>query len=154
MASWIFNPSDFEEKSYEIIPEGDVRARIEDVVEKTFRSGNSGMEITLSVSGFRSKVWYYLVFDHSDTKKTNQKIGSFFESFGIVDPDLSHYRNWIGKMGGVRIRHEDFNNSVSAKVAFCLSKKNQEKLPAWKETGSAAPSPAAPVIEHEELPFM
>ena len=29
---------------------------------------------------------------------------------------------------------------TSAKVAFCLSKKNQEKLPAWKGEPTAAPT--------------
>ena len=72
------------------------------------------------------------VLDRNDTKKTNQRIGTFFESFGIGDFDLSHYRGWIGKIGGVRVKHEEYNGANTAKVAFCLSRKNQEKLPAWK----------------------
>ena len=59
-------------------------------------------------------------------------------SFGITDYDLSHYRGWIGKIGGVRVKHEDYNGSPSAKVSFCLNKKNQEKLPAWKGEAQAA----------------
>ena len=137
MANWTYNPNDYKENDFAPIPAGDHRVRINDVVEKTFKSGNNGFEIALDVSGHNSKVWFYLVFDPADTKKTNQRIGAFFESFGITDYDLSHYRGWIGKIGGVRVKHEEYNGSTSAKVAFCLSKKNQEKLPAWKGEAQA-----------------
>ena len=138
MANWTYNPNDYKENDFSPIPAGDHRVRINDVIEKTFGSGNSGYEITLDVSGHNSKLWFYLVLDPSDTKKTNQRIGTFFESFGITDYDLSHYRGWIGKIGGVRVKHEEYNGENRPKVAFCLSKKNQEKLPAWKGDAQAA----------------
>ena len=132
MANWTYNPNEYSASEFSIIPTGDHRVRINDVVEKTFNSGNDGFEITLDVSGHVGKLWFYLVFDQNDSKKTNQRIGTFFESFGITDYDLSHYRGWIGKIGGVRVKHEEYNGSNSAKVAFCLSRKNQDKLPAWQ----------------------
>ena len=137
MANWTFNPNEYTTNDFKIIPTGDHRVRINDVVEKKFNSGNEGFEITLDVSGHSSRLWYYLVLDRNDTKKTNQRIGDFFHSFGITDYDLSHYRGWIGKIGGVRVKHEDYNGSPSAKVSFCLNKKNQEKLPAWKGEAQA-----------------
>ena len=162
MANWTFNPAEYSASEFSIIPTGDHRVRIADVVEKTFNSGNEGYEITFDVSGHSGKLWFYLVLDRNDTKKTNQRIGTFFESFGIGDFDLSHYRGWIGKIGGVRVKHEEYNGNTSAKVAFCLSRKNQEKLPAWK--GDAAPNiPAAyggtasanlaPIDTNADLPF-
>jgi hypothetical protein len=132
MANWTFNPNEYSASEFSIIPKGDHRVRINDVVEKTFNSGNDGFEITLDVSGHGGKLWFYLVLDRNDSKKTNQRIGTFFESFGITDYDLSHYRGWICKIGGVRVKHEEYNGSNSAKVAFCLSRKNQDKLPAWQ----------------------
>ena len=150
--NWTFNPNEYEEKSFSMIPEGDHRTRIADVVEKTFRSGSEGFEITLEVSGYNSKLWFYLVLDASDTKRTNQRIGSFFDSFGITDPDLSHHRGWVGKVGAVRVKQEAYNGNTSAKVAFCLSKKNQDKLPPAKFSESV--SVTAPVINSDELPFM
>lgn len=140
MANWVFNPNDYSATDFAIIPAGDHRVRIYDVVEKTFNSGNEGFEITLEVSGHNSKLWYYLVLDSSDTKKTNQRLGTFFESFGIGDFDLSHYRAWIGKIGGVRVKHEEYNGNMQAKVAFCLNRKNQDKLPAWQQNGNAIPN--------------
>jgi hypothetical protein len=161
--NWKFNPNDYTANDFAPIPAGDHRVRIFDVVERTFSSGNEGFEITLEVSGHGSKLWFYLVLDHSDPKKTNQRIGTFFESFGIGDFDLSHYRGWVGKIGGVRVKHEEYNGKTSAKVAFCLSKKNQDKLPAWKgdtaATTTAAPSaytgaPSGMVeVKDDDLPF-
>ena len=156
MANWTFNPNEYTVNDYAPIPTGDHRVRINDVVEKRFSSGNEGFEITLDVSGHNGKLWFYLVLDPTDTKKTNQRIGTFFESFGIGDFDLSHYRGWIGKIGGVRVKHEEYNGSMSAKVAFCLSRKNQDKLPAWK---GDAPAPVSqpkfePIeINNSDLPF-
>lgn len=160
MANWIFNKDEYVEQDFAPIPAGDHRVRINDVVPKKFNSGNEGFEITFDVSGHNSKLWFYLVLDASDTKKTNQRIGQFFDSFGITDPDLSHYRGWIGKIGGARVKIEPYNGEDRAKVAFCLARKNQDKLPAWK--GDPMPAAAAPATtaapmqelkDDEELPF-
>lgn len=163
MINWQFNPSDYVVQDFAPIPAGDHRVRICDVEPKQFSSGNEGFEITLDVSGYSGKLWFYLVLDASDPKKTNQRIGTFFESFGITDPNLDHFVNWEGKIGGVRVKLEPYNGEDRPKVAFCLAKKNQEKLPAWKENATAAPA-AAPAYgnvkpnfetlkDDEELPF-
>ena len=153
--AWIFNPNDYEEKDFSPVPVGDHRVRISDVVAKTFNSGNKGYEVTMEVSGHNSKLWFYLVLNESDAKKTNQNIGSFFNSFGITDPVLDNYRGWIGKVGAVRVKHEDYNGNVSAKVAYCINRSKQDKLPAAKFSGApAATSPVfAPVSADDELPF-
>ena len=156
--AWIFNPNEYEAKEFSIIPAGDHRVRITNVEGKTFKSGNNGLEITLEVAGHGGSLWFYLVLDPSDTKKTNQRIGTFFESFGITDYDLSHYRNWIGKVGGVRVKHEEYNGSQSAKVAFCLNRKNQDKLPAATFNTTVATAPTSVNMEpinvgDDDLPF-
>ena len=153
--AWIFNPHDYEEKDFAPVPAGEHRVRISDVVFKTFKSGNDGYEITLEVSGYNSKLWHYLTLKKDDPKKTNQNIGSFFDSFGITDWDLNHYRNWIGKVGAVRVKHEDYNGTTSAKVAYCISWAKQEKLPPAKFSGTvSAAGEFAPIeINDSELPF-
>lgn len=151
--AWIFNPNDYEAKDFAPVPEGEHRVRIADVVFKAFKSGNEGYEITLDVSGHGSKLWHYISLKKDDPKKTNQNIGNFFDSFGIVDYDLSHYRNWIGKVGAVRVRHEEYNGNTTAKVAYCISRAKQDKLPEAKFS-SAAPGEFAPIdIDDSELPF-
>lgn len=156
MANWTFNPNEYTASEFSIIPAGDHRVRINDVVEKKFSTGSEGFEITLDVSGYGGKLWFCLVLDHNDTKKTNQRIGTFFESFGIGDFDLSHYRGWIGKIGGARVKHEEYNGNQSAKVAFFLNRKNQEKLPAWKgdaPTATTVTPNFVAVNTEDELPF-
>lgn len=154
MAIFTFNPADYEESNFEIIPAGDHRARINEVTEKTFKSGNTGFEITLDISGYGSKLWLYLVIDSSDTKKTNQRFGDFFNSFGITDYNLAKCQAWRGKLGAVRVKHEEYNGEQRAKAAFCISRAKQDKLPAWKENGNGSITSAAAIDENEfELPF-
>ena len=156
MANWTFNAEDYSESDFSIIPAGDHRVRIMDVEEKVSKSGNEMYEITLAVNGHNSKLWFYLVLDKADPKKTNQRIGDFFNSFGIADRSMGSGKQWVGKVGAVRVKHEEYNGNMSAKVAYVLSRKNQEKLEAWKTTsnGITIPNltPVATVAE-EELPF-
>lgn len=129
MATWTYNPNEYTARNFEIIPEGDHRVRISNVQEKVFSTGNEGFEITLDVPGHAGKLWYYLVLDHRDPMKTNQRIGMFFDSFAIHDFDLNHYADWIGYDGAVRVKHNLYNGNTSASVIFCLSRSQQKKFP-------------------------
>lgn len=152
MANWTFDPSQYSEKNFEIIPVGDYRARISDVVEKTFNSGNQGYEITLDINGYNSKMWFYLVLDASNPAQTNQRIGDFFNSFGITSPAMGSGKQWIGTVGAVRVKHELYNGENRAKVAYCIARNRQEKLPAWKNTAGVAAPQMAPTMETVEIP--
>ena len=156
MANWTFDPSQYEEKNFAIIPVGDYRARVADVVEKTFSSGNQGYEITLDINGHNSKVWMYLVLDASNPQQTNQRIGDFFNSFGITNPAMGTGKQWIGAVGAVRIKHEDYQGNTTAKVAYVIARNRQDKLPAWQNPTATAT--AANVVDQtvnipENLPF-
>lgn len=155
MVNWTYDPSQYEEKSFEIIPVGDYRARIIDVAAKRFKSGNEGYEITLEINGYNSKLWFYLVLDASEPAKTNQRIGDFFNSFGITNPAMGTGKQWIGAVGAVRVRHEEYMGKDAAKVAFCISRSNQEKLAPWKNNaGGSSAATAAPIdISPNDLPF-
>lgn len=156
MANWSFDATQYEEKQeFQVIPAGDHRVRIADVEEKVSKSGNDMYEITFEVSGHSSRIWYYLVLDRNDPKKTNQKIGDFFNSFGIVDHNLGTGKQWIGKVGAVRVKHEEYMGNQQAKVAYVLNRKNQEKLPPAKFSGMGAIAQTFQTISvpDSELPF-
>lgn len=154
--SWVYDPSQYQEKNFEIIPVGDYRARISDVVEKKFSTGNMGYEITLDINGYNSKMWFYLVLDPTNVAQTNQRIGDFFNSFGITNPAMGSGKQWIGAVGAVRVKHEPYNGENRAKVAYCISRNRQEKLPAWQNTaGVSAPQPTMETVEiPDDLPFL
>lgn len=129
MATWNYNSNEYTVRNFAPIPEGDYRVTISNVTEKLFSSGNEGFEITFEVPNHNSKLWYYLVLDPRDSKKTNQRIGMFFDSFAIHNEDLSHYNDWLGKDGAVRVKHNLYNGEIKASVAFCLSRSQQQKFP-------------------------
>lgn len=153
--AWNYDPSQYQEKNFDLIPQGDYRLRIADVVEKTFKSGNPGYEITMDVSGHMSKVWFYLVLDSSNPAQTNQRIGEFFDSFGIMGTQMGAGKQWIGAVGAGRIKHDEYNGKTSAKVAYLIGRGRQDKLAPWKNaaTGTPTPTPTAQVEIPSDLPF-
>lgn len=153
--NWTFDPSQYQERNFELIPAGDYRLRIADVVEKTFKSGNSGYEITMDVSGHASKVWFYLVLDASNPAQTNQRLGEFFDSFGIKSFATGTGKQWVGSVGAGRIKHDEYNGKTSAKVAYLIARNRQDKLHAWQGQAQtqAAPQAQAQVDIPSDLPF-
>ena len=135
MINWTYNKNDLKinENTNALIPEGDHRVMVKKVTLKTYSSGNDGFEIMLDVSGHSAKLWHRIIMDPSNPEKTNHHLGKFFESFGITNYDLNCYDEWVGKDGAVRVKHDSYNGSMSAKVLFCITRAYQSKLPAWGE---------------------
>ena len=142
--NWNYDANDYNENSYVVIPEGIHRARISKAEEKTYNSGREGIAITFDISGYSGKAFYNLVFMQEDKAQTNQKLGSLFNSFGIQPSmDLS---TWIGKVGAISVKHEEYQGEKQARFHYCVNKSKQENLPAWKEPlsgNNAASAPAA-----------
>ena len=139
MVNWNFNSNDYTAREFALIPEGDHRVRITKVLEKVFSTGNEGFEITLEVNGHNSKLWYNLILDPMDRQKTNQRLGMFFDSFAITDYNLSKYDNWVGNDGAVRVRHGTYKGAMTAQVEFCLGRKQQDRLPRWRNDNNYVP---------------
>lgn len=134
MINWTYNANDFKVNENTLIPEGDHRVIVSKVTVKTYCSGNDGFEIMLDVSGYPSKLWHRIIIDPTNPEKTNHHLGKFFESFGITNYDLNCYDEWVGKDGAVRVKHDSYNGSITAKVIFCITRAYQAKLPLWRET--------------------
>ena len=146
MITWKYNSNDFKinENTNALIPEGDHRVVVSRVTVKTYSSGNEGFEIMLDVSGYPGKLWHRIIMDPNNPEKTNQHLGKFFESFDITNYDLDEYESWEGKDGAVRVKHDSYNGSMTAKVLFCITRAYQAKLPAWGQ--ASRPKPASQTV--------
>ena len=131
--NWNYNPEQYSEKNFKPINEGDYRVRISKAEYKVYASGKACYEVTLDVSGHNNKLWYHIWLDPFDERKTNQKLGEFFHSFGIGSGEYQSFDAWVGKMGAVRVRHAEYEGRMMARAVFCLSRSQQDKLPAWEE---------------------
>lgn len=156
--SWNFNADDYKENDFAPIPVGDHRVRITNVEEKQSQNGNDMLVLTLDVSGHSGSLWFYLVFMPSNPQITNQRLGQIFDSFGIAPGDMN-FSSWIGKVGGARVKHEQYNGETSPKVNYFLSRSKVDALPAWQDapgkasvTGGASTQTSENVSD-DDLPF-
>lgn len=135
--NWNFNESEYAEKNFQPIPVGNHRIRIAEATEKKSSKNNDMIELKFDVSGYNAKLFYYIVFMPDNTAMTNQKLGEFWESFKIPKGDLNT-KSWIGKVGGCKVKHEEYNGEMTAKVSYLINQKTQEKLAPWKEPENTA----------------
>ena len=137
MIDWKFSSEDYEESNFKPIPVGDHRMRVSSAEEQTSSSGNQMIKLVLEVSGYNSTIWHWLVFMPDNQKLTNQKLGEFWNSFGIPQGNFN-LQSWVGKVGAGRVVHKEYNGMPNAKVSFFLSKDRQDKLAAWQEPKKAS----------------
>lgn len=134
--AWRFDPNNYDpEGAFPVVPVGTHRVRIEEAEEKQSRTGKDMIKLTLSVSGQKGKLWYYLVFDPDNKQMTDQNLGSVWESFNLTVGDLNSL-NWKGKVGACAVKHkprEDDPSKMQAQVSYFLTRRKQEELPAWTE---------------------
>ena len=150
---WNFNATDYEETSFKPIPIGDHRMRISSAEEQISNSGNQMIKLVLEVSGYNSTIWHYIVFMPENQKLTNQKLGEFWNSFGIPQGNFN-LQQWVGKVGAGKVKHEEYNGESNAKVAYFFKKEKQDSLPAWQEPSKAAPAfEEIPTPDDADLPF-
>ena len=138
-----------EESTFEEIPVGEHRVRIADAEKAISKNGNDMLVLTLDVSGYKSRLWHYVVFMADHPEITNRNLTSIFDSFGIADGDFN-LANWKGKVGACVTKQDDFGT----KVRYFLSKKKQEKLPPWQEPDSAHKKPQLQAFDDpDDCPF-
>lgn len=136
-----------EERSFEQIPAGDHRVRIDSVEKAVSKAGNDMLVMKMTVNGFDTKLWNYIVFMDVKPEITNQKLTEVFDSFDIPDGDFN-LQHWIGKAGAAHVKIDDQGYS---KVAWFIHKKKQANLPQWKVKAESAPAPVP--VYPEDLPW-
>lgn len=122
------------------IPAGDHRVQISKVRKETSnKTGTICYEITLKVSGSHGKLWYYLWDNPEYPKWKVRDFSAFANSFQIPEQELENHKYWVGKSGAVRVVHNGKTEDdvcscqYEAKVVCCLSGKERDCLPAWRE---------------------
>ena len=113
-----------------LLREGDYRVRINRV---SIISDNSQLEIILDVSGTVRKLTYYICLNAENEEHINNRLKALYNSFGINYGEQDNIDSWKGKMGAVRIKHSQCLGKTLVRIAFCLDKEYQKKLPKWKE---------------------
>lgn len=131
--NWNYNPDDYNANTSGILAEGDYRVCISSAVPTVAKTGTHGLEITLDVNGHSNNLKHYIWFNPNDVQRTNQKLGQFFNSFDIGPNDQNSCAPWIDKMGAVHVVHSEYKGRTIAKVAYCIERDKQDKLPEWQE---------------------
>ena len=145
-----FDPNSYEPKTFETIPIGRHRVRVEEYEETHSRqTGKSMVKIKLQVSGYSSRLFIYIV----DNEYANQNIGTILESTDTMDDVKAEGFKWsmlIGRIGGVQVKHEQYDGEARAKVAYWLSRDKVETLPPWSEQKQ---QPSESELDDSDVPF-
>ena len=158
MGYWKSKPNNYKERNFIEIPAGAHRAKICQVSVEKFKYHKKCYEITLAVSGYHGKLWYYLWDNPDYGVQSCKRFANFYESFQINDRDPSKYKSWIGHYGAVYVSHNNkteedlFDYVYAAEVTSCLSGRQRDKLPEWRE-GHSGPYKESYMNPNNELPF-
>ena len=148
-----------EEQQFEIIPEGAYRIRIKSAEKAVSKTGKDMLALQFDVSGQTRILYHYIVFLPDRPEITNRNLTQFFDSFAGIkegDFDTSH---WVGQVGACRVKHEDYNDSLTERIKYFIPYSKQGELPEWQEAGQKTPAYAGKdvkVVEQaddDDLPF-
>ena len=133
---WNYNPSDYNANVSSILAEGDYRVRISSAMPTVAKNGTHGLEIILNVNKSTNNLKHYIWFNPNDVQRTNQKLGQFFDSFDIKPTEQKSCAPGRDKNGAVHVVHSEYKGRTIAKVAYCIERDKQDKLPEWKDEAS------------------
>ena len=156
MIKWNYDHQDYLNGGFEPIPPGPHRVRINNAEEMTSKTGRDMIKLTLDVSGYASKVFYYMVFVPEQKEQTNKRLGDIYASFGIPQNNLEPLY-WLGKVGAAELETEIYEGKERPRVAFFYPEEAQGNLPPWVEIGGKTGGgggvivPEMATLDEEEL---
>lgn len=128
-----------EESKFQPIPEGVHRVRIKSATGKKSNAGNQMLEIILEVSGYNSSLYHRITFLPDRPEITNRMLTQFYDSFkDIPEGNTDMTGVWVGKVGACKVKHEEYNGDMQARVSYFVSADRQANLPAWKEPDNSS----------------
>lgn len=146
-----------EEKKFDVLPEGQYRVRIKGAEKAQSKSGNDMLVLQLEVSGSTTILYHYIVFMPDKPEMTNRMLTQFYDSFKDIAEGDFNMNNWIGKVGAVKTKNEEYNDQLRPKVSYFIHVNKQGDLPPWENPdGSTVTADGwlkAPEGADEELPF-
>lgn len=120
-----------EETHFEPLPEGKYRVRIKSADKAKSSKGNDMLVLQFEVSGNKKILYHYIVFMPDKAEVTNRMLTQFFDSFKDIPEGDFNMTNWIGKVGAVMIKHEEYNGNMRERISYFISADKQDDLPAW-----------------------
>jgi hypothetical protein len=143
-----------EESEFRPIPEGKHRIRIKSAEKRVSKSGNDMLALQFEVSGYSSILYHYITFMPDKPEITNSMLTQFFDSFKDIPDGEFDTNKWIGKVGACQIKHEEYNDKITAKLHYFIKADKQKDLPPWKEPENKENSaPIRDVDVTDDLPF-
>ena len=121
-----------EERKFEALPEGKYRVRIKEADKAVSSKGNDMLVLQLEVSGSTKILYHYIVFMPDKAEITNRMLTQFFDSFKDIEEGDFNMNNWLGKVGAVMIKHEEYNGEKRERISYFISADKQADLPAWQ----------------------
>jgi hypothetical protein len=172
---WAGNYREEEAPSFEVLKPGKYRVRIKSAEQKVSQvkpdgtGGNDMIEVHFTVSKTGHTLRYYLVFNDRDAAsiaRSNANVTALFRSFGIKPGDFN-LNGWVGKVGAVSVKIEQYNGEDRNSVAWCVEPKDQGGLEPWVEptfgttstsrpegsTGSSGGNPYKDADGNNDCPF-
>lgn len=151
--SWNYSRTESDRK-FELLPEGNYRIRVRSADKATSKAGRDMLALQFDVSGSNAVLYHYIVFLDDKPEITNRMLTQFFDAFPQIPEGDFNMSNWIGKVGACKVKHEEYNGDMTAKIHYFIAANRQKNLPPWKEpSNSAKNEPTLPTgDEFMELP--
>lgn len=121
-----------EERKFETLPEGKYRVRVKSAEKAVSSKGNDMLVLQFEVSGSTKILYHYIVFMPDKAEITNRMLTQFFDSFKDIEEGDFNMNNWIGKVGAVMLKHEEYNGEKRERISYFISADKQGDLPAWQ----------------------